>query len=65
MVSPVYSVWCDGQDGCCPMWAVQEPTPKEARRAAKCMGWARRRRDGQLLDLCPTCAVLDGKEDSA
>lgn len=51
-VSPIFTVHCDG----CSQWIAETGTVKEARRIAKAARWARRRRDGRIVDLCPVCA---------
>lgn len=40
--------WCDGGEA--------DLKPTERRRLARREGWSRRRREGELLDLCPDCS---------
>lgn len=62
-VHKVLSLFCDGDDGRCPMWFGHEPDDTPAlRRIGYHNGWTRRRVDGRLLDLCPTCSAKRAKE---
>lgn len=52
-----YAVWCDGRTYECHIWTGQhEKSRGAARKVAKKLNWTRRRRDGQLVDLCPVCS---------
>lgn len=55
-------VACDGPDAArdCPESAAISAsfgsmTAAEVRADGRILGWTRRRRDGRLADLCPTC----------
>ena len=55
---------CDG-DGCQETWPPSGPVVRSlraAREASKDEGWGQRKRGGRLLDYCPKCAALTGKE---
>lgn len=59
-----HDVFCDGTDpstgGPCPAWthgATGQDGAAIARRIARSDGWARRRVEGKLRDLCPDCVA--------
>ena len=76
-VRAYYDVWCDIDGRLCVGWAEGATSSgrharRDARRAAKELGWSLIRSEGKLLDVCPACrqervrGVLDeikAKED--